>query len=178
MNIKSLVCCGFFAALISVTAWIAVPLAVPFTLQTFGVFCALLMLGGKLGTIAIMVYVLLGAIGLPVFAGFQGGTGVIFSPLGGFILGFVVMGLLYYLITKVCGSKTHTQLIALMVGTLSCHTTCTLWFTLFSDNIDFKSAVTSCVLPFIIPDAIKLWLAFIVSRRIEQANIFTDKKTT
>ena len=171
MNIKSLVRCGFVAALISVTAWIAVPFAVPFTLQTFGVFCALLMLGGKLGTIAIAVYVLLGAIGLPVFAGFQGGTGVIFSPLGGFILGFIVMGLLYYLITKDCGSKTHTQLIALTVGLLLCYTTGTLWFTLFSSNITFKSAVISCVLPFIIPDALKLWLAFILSRIIGQAKI-------
>lgn len=178
MNIKSLVRCGFVAALISVTAWIAVPFAVPFTLQTFGVFCALLLLGGKLATIAISVYVLLGVIGLPVFAGFQGGTGVIFSPLGGFILGFIVMGLLYYFITKVCGDKTHTQLIALTVGLLSCYTTGTLWFTLFSNNTDFKSAVTTCVLPFIVPDAIKLWMAFIVSRRIGRANIFTDKKTT
>lgn len=178
MNIKSLVCCGFVTALISVTAWISIPFAVPFTLQTFGVFCALLMLGGKLGTVAITVYVLLGTIGLPVFAGFQGGTGIIFSQLGGFIIGFIVMGLLYYLITKIFGDKTYIQLVALTIGLLSCYTTGTLWFTLFSNNIDLKSAVMTCVLPFIVPDAIKLWMAFIVSRRIGQADIFTNKKTT
>lgn len=177
MNIKTLVRCGFVAALISVTAWIAVPFAVPFTLQTFGIFCALLMLGGKLGTIAVSVYVLLGTIGLPVFAGFQGGTGVIFSPLGGFIIGFIAMTLVYNLITSAFGEKTHIQLLGLISGLAVCYTAGTIWYTLFS-NTDFMSAVTTCVLPFIIPDAIKLWLAFIVSRRIQQANIFTDKKTT
>lgn len=177
MNIKTLVRCGFAAALISVTAWIAVPFAVPFTLQTFGIFCALLMLGGKLGTIAVSVYVLLGTIGLPVFAGFQGGTGVIFSPLGGFIIGFIAMALVYHLITTVLGEKTHIQLLGLIIGLAVCYTAGTTWYTLFS-NTDFMSAVTTCVLPFIIPDSIKLWLAFVVSRRIQQANIFTDKKTT
>ena len=177
MNIKTLVRCGFVAALISVTAWIAVPFAVPFTLQTFGIFFALLMLGGKLGTIAISVYVLLGAVGLPVFAGFQGGTGVIFSPLGGFIIGFIAMALVYNLITSAFGEKTHIQFLGLIIGLAICYTTGTIWYTLFSST-DFMSAVTACVLPFIIPDSIKLWLAFIVSRRIQQANIFTDKKTT
>jgi len=178
MNIKALVRCGLVAALIAVTAWIAVPFSVPFTLQTFGVFCALLILGGKLGTIAISVYVLLGAVGLPVFAGFQGGTGIIFSQLGGFIIGFIVIGLLYHLITTICGDKIHIQLIALSVGLLACYTTGTMWYAFFSDNTDFRSAVTTCVLPFIAPDVIKLWMAFIVSRRIKSANAFTDKKTT
>ena len=178
MNIKAIVRCGLVSALISVTAWISVPFAVPFTLQTFGIFCALLLLGGKLGTVAIAVYVLLGAVGLPVFAGFQGGTGIIFSQLGGFIFGFIIMGLLYYLITKACGDKVHIQIISLIVGLLACYTTGTMWYMLFSNNNDFASAVTTCVLPFIIPDTIKLWMAFIVSRRLKYANLFTDKKTT
>ena len=64
---------GVMAVLIAVCSWISVPTAVPFTLQTFGVFMAVLVLGGKRGTLAVLVYVLLGAAGLPVFAGFTGG---------------------------------------------------------------------------------------------------------
>lgn len=178
MNIKSLVCCGLFAALISVCAWISVPFAVPFTLQTFGVFCALLILGGKHGTTAIVVYVLLGAIGLPVFAGFQSGTGVLFSHLGGFIIGFILTGLIYLVITCFFGNKPQIQLLGLTVGLLACYATGTVWYTLFTDNTSFRSAFVACVLPFVIPDVIKLWLAFMVSGRIKPAKIFKDKKTT
>ncbi|MBQ7981607.1 MAG: biotin transporter BioY [Oscillospiraceae bacterium] len=173
MNINALVRCGLVSALIAVTSWISVPFAVPFTMQTFGVFCALLILGGKLGTISVTVYVLLGAVGLPVFAGFQGGMGVIFSPLGGFIIGFIVMGGVYFLITKNFGDKSRVQLAALAVGLLTCYISGTVWYIFFSNDTALLTAVTTCVLPFIIPDAIKLWLAFIVSQRIKQA----DKKT-
>ena len=175
MNISSMARCGFAAALISVTAWIALPFAVPFTLQTFGIFCALLILGGKLGTISIAVYIFLGVIGLPVFAGFQGGTGIILSPVGGFIIGFLATGLLYYAITDRFGEKPLIKLTALTVGLLACYASGTVWYVLFNKGIGFQEAFTVCVLPFIIPDGIKLWLAYIVSRRIKYANIFTDK---
>ena len=76
------------AALIAVCAWITVPAAVPFTLQIFGVFCVLGLLGGKRGTVAILVYILLGAVGLPVFSGFNGGMLSRFSDLRENIEGF------------------------------------------------------------------------------------------
>ena len=178
MNIKMLVKCGLISALIAVCAWITVPFAVPFTMQTFGVFCALLILGGKYGTISIAVYVLLGIVGLPVFARFQGGVGIILSPLGGFIIGFILMGLTYLLLTKIYGEKTKVQITALIIGLFICYIAGAVWFSCFKKSIGLITAITTCILPFIIPDAIKLWLAFVVSRRIQQANIFTNKKTT
>ena len=78
MKLKTidLTLCGIFAALLAICAWITIPFAaVPFTLQTFCVFAALGLLGGKRGTIAIAVYLLLGAVGVPVFSGFQGEIG-------------------------------------------------------------------------------------------------------
>ena len=77
INVRSMCYVGVFAALMAVCSWIAVPTAVPFTLQTLGVFLAVGLLGGKLGTAAVVVYVLLGAFGLPVFANFSGGAGVL-----------------------------------------------------------------------------------------------------
>ena len=70
---------AIFAVLMAICSWISIPMSVPFTLQTFGVFLAVGVLGGKRGTLAIVVYVLLGAIGIPVFAGFTGGIGIILS---------------------------------------------------------------------------------------------------
>ena len=65
------------AVLIAVCAWISIPAPVPFTLQTFGIFAALTLLGGRRGCYAVAVYLLLGLVGLPVFAGFQGGIGAL-----------------------------------------------------------------------------------------------------
>ncbi|MBQ8176731.1 MAG: biotin transporter BioY [Oscillospiraceae bacterium] len=169
MNIKNMTHCGLFAALIAVSSWISVPFGVPFTMQTFGIFCALLILGGKPGTISVAAYVLLGAVGLPVFAGFQGGVGVILSPLGGFIVGFIVMGIIYFLITKHFGQQTRVQITALITGLLVCYFMGAGGYSLFS-GADLLTAFKVCTLPFIAPDLIKLWLAAVVAKKVNAAN--------
>jgi biotin transport system substrate-specific component len=87
---RELVYTALFAVLIALCAWISVPTAVPFTLQTFGVFAALTMLGGRRGFFAVLCYVLLGAAGLPVFSGFRGGAGMLFGSTGGYIFVFLL----------------------------------------------------------------------------------------
>ena len=82
-NVLDIVYIGVFAALIAVCAWISIPTTIPFTLQTLGIFTAIGVLGGKRGTVSILVYIILGMIGLPVFAGFNGGIGVLFNATGG-----------------------------------------------------------------------------------------------
>ena len=91
MTTKDMALTAMFAVLIAVCSWISIPLAVPITLQTFGVFCALAVLGGKRGFFAVLVYILLGAAGLPVFAGFKSGIGTLFGSTGGYIVGFLLM---------------------------------------------------------------------------------------
>ena len=91
-----LVLIALFAALMALCAWVTVPYAVPFTMQTFGVFLALLLLGGKRGTICMAVYLLLGAVGLPVFSGFRGGVGALVGSTGGYLVGFIVSALLMW----------------------------------------------------------------------------------
>lgn len=169
MNIKNMAHCGLFAALIAVSSWISVPFGVPFTMQTFGVFYALLTLGGRLGTISVAAYVLLGAVGLPVFAGFQGGIGVILSPLGGFIVGFIVMGLIYFLITRHFGQHGRVQVTALITGLMACYFMGSVGYSLFS-GADLLTSFRICTLPFIVPDLIKLWLAVIVAKKVNAAN--------
>ena len=84
---------AIFPALIAATAWISIPVGIgaPITLQTLFVMLAGIILGSRLGSFSIFVYVLLGAIGLPIFAGMNGGFGVLVGPSGGFLVGFILM---------------------------------------------------------------------------------------
>ena len=162
--------CALFAVLMAVGAWIHIPGPVPFTLQTFSVFAALLMLGGRRGTVAILVYLLLGAVGLPVFAGFQGGLGALLGPTGGYILGFLALGLLYTLVTAKLGNTLWPSLLGSMVGMAACYAFGTAWFVLLysaqTGPMTFSAALGICVLPFLPLDVLKLALAVILSSRV------------
>ena len=159
------------AALIAICSWISIPTAVPFTLQTFAVFAVLSILGGRRGTISVTVYILMGAVGLPVFAGFKGGIGVLFGNTGGYILGFLLTGLIYILFQKLFGQKDLTDIIALILGLIVCYAFGTAWFMhLYLKNtgeVGLMTVLSWCVFPFIIPDLIKLALAFVISRRVK-----------
>ena len=96
MKTFDLIITAFFAVLIAICSWISIPAPVPFTLQTLGVFLALVILGGKRGSCAVFLFILLGAVGIPVFSGFKGGAGVLMGPTGGYIMGFLATGLLYW----------------------------------------------------------------------------------
>ena len=76
-------------SLICISAWITIPGTVPFTLQTFAIFFTLGLLGAKRGMLSILIYILIGMIGLPVFSSFNSGLGVIAGPTGGYIIGFI-----------------------------------------------------------------------------------------
>ena len=86
ISIRDIAYIAVFTALMAVCSWISIPTAIPFTLQTMGVFLAVGLLGGKRGTLAVTAYVLLGAVGAPVFANFSGGLGVLMGQTGGYIL--------------------------------------------------------------------------------------------
>ncbi len=158
------------AALIAVCSWISIPTTVPFTLQTFAVFFVLLALGGRRGTIATVIYVLLGAVGLPVFAGFKGGIGALLGNTGGYILGFILMGLIYMLITKIMGEKTAVTIIALVIGLAVCYAFGTAWFMYVymrdTGAVGVMTVLSWCVIPFLLPDLLKMALAFVISKRV------------
>ena len=127
-SLRDMVLCALFAAILAVSAWLTVPGEVPFTLQTFGVFAALGLLGGKRGTIAIALYLVLGAVGLPVFSGFRGGFGVLLGTTGGYIFGFLLSGLLYWALTALLGNRGWVRLLAMVLGLLLCYAAGTGWF--------------------------------------------------
>ena len=170
-KVLDLVYVAIGAALIAICSWISIPTAVPFTLQTFAVFFVLLALGGERGTLATLVYVLLGAVGVPVFAGFSGGIGVLLGNTGGYIIGFLLTGLIYILFTKFFKKNIVMKVIALVLGLAVCYAFGTAWFIHVymksSGEVGLLTVLGWCVFPFIIPDLLKLALAVVISKRIE-----------
>lgn len=158
------------AALMSVCAWIAIPGPVPITLQTFAVFLTLLLLGGRRGLIAICVYLLLGAVGLPVFTGFRGGMGVLAGATGGYIIGFMMMGVVYRGLED--ESSPVRSAMALVIGLVVCYAFGTIWYTeayaQTSGTVGYGSAFLTCVAPFILPDLVKLALAMTLAKRLKR----------
>lgn len=169
MKAKDICQVSIGTVLISICAWISVPSAVPFTMQTFAVFCVLLILGGRKGTLAIFLYLLMGLAGLPVFSGFMGGPVVLLSVTGGYLIGFILIGSVYWLLSKVTKDLMRNKLLSLIVGLLACYLFGSIWLAINYGGINMLyKAVCIGVFPFIIPDAIKLLLAFYASRIIKR----------
>lgn len=172
LSTQDLTLVAFFAALMAVCAWISVPVPAPlvqFTMQTFGVFAALMTLGGKRGTYAVTAYLLLGAVGAPVFSGFRGGLGVLLGTTGGYILGFFFTALLYWGMTARLGESLPVKLAAGALGMVTYYAFGTAWYLLFyartGSPVGLMTALGYCVFPFVIPDLAKLALALLLARR-------------
>ena len=163
---------GVFTVLIAICSWISIPTLVPFTLQTFAVFLAVSVLGGKRGTLAVVVYVLLGAIGVPVFGEFTGGIGIILRNTGGYIIGFIFSALSMWLIESLFGRKLWVQGIAMVLGLLACYAVGTAWFMFVYMRdvgaVGLSTVLGWCVFPFIIPDAVKIALALMLSKILKK----------
>lgn len=163
---------ALFAVLMTVCAWITIPFPVPFTLQTFALFLALMTLGGQRGLYAVLVYLLMGLTGLPVFSGFQSGLGALLGPGGGYLMGFPAAALLYRQLRPAPYESSRADFLAALAGLLVCYVLGTLWFwgvyAPASGSISPVAALSLCVFPFLIPDLIKLVLAAVLARRLKQ----------
>ena len=172
---------AIFAAILSLLAQISVPIGigVPFTLQTFGVYLICLLSGQRTAFWSVLIYILLGAIGLPVFANFSGGLGVIFGVTGGYIFGFLVASLVIpFLVAKIPASvsgwkKFLFQYVAVLIGVFAVHL-CGMAQFAWVGSMEFFKAV-KILLMFVPVDFIKAALAVfvgsILQRRLQQAGI-------
>ncbi len=172
MKTRKLTLAALFSALMAICAWISVPTgSVSFTLQTLALFLSLLILGGKWSAVTVLVYWSLGAVGLPVFSGFQGGLGTLLGPSGGFLFGFMLTCLAYGMVTHLLGKGLFAKLLGLFLGLLLCYLTGWLWYCRFAPVSFFLWS-----LPFLLPDMIKLVLALFLSRRI--SSVISPSKRT
>lgn len=173
MKTKDMVCIAVFAVIIAICSWISIPATVPFTLQTFGVFLTVGVLGGKRGSLSVLIYLLLGAIGVPVFAGFSGGVGSILGSTGGYIIGFLFSALVMWFMEHFLGKKTWVLALSMLLGLLVCYVFGTAWFMIVYANqsgaVGLWTALGWCVFPFIIPDLLKIAVALVVCKRLAKA---------
>ena len=166
------------AALITICSWISLQIGpVPVTLQTLAVLAVLLTTGGRRGTIAVAVYLALGAIGVPVFSGFKGGPAAFAGPTGGFLLGFLAAALVYWLLEKLVFARLMTTqkkkiifgFVISVIFELVMYTVGVIWFmTVYAAQTGPVGLVTVlgwCVIPFIIPDLVKIVAAVVISSR-------------
>ncbi len=167
--------CGLCTAIIAICSWIQIPTAVPFTLQTFGVFVTLGLLGGKLGTISVLAYIILGTCGLPVFAGFSSGMGVIIGTTGGYLFGFIAIALVMWLSEKLCGENYNNPVISvtsMIAGLLIMYAIGTAWFMMVylknTGSIGLGQVISWCVIPFIIPDILKILCASVIIKGVKK----------
>ena len=163
LNVRKMVLASLFASLMAICAWISLPVPpVAVTLQTFGVLLTLGVLGGKWGSVSILLYLALGIVGIPVFSGFRGGVSALLDATGGFLWGFAAGGLVYWLTEKL------GKLPAFVLCQLVCYACGCLWFSVWAGGVGMVSAAMTCVVPYLIPDGIKLWLACRLSARIKK----------
>lgn len=171
MKAKNMALCGLFTAILALCAWLSVPMGdLVITLQTFGIFLTLGLLGGKRGSITICVYLLLGAVGAPVFSGFRGGLGALLGTTGGYIFGFMLTALIYWIITSVKDNPL-TRLLAMIFGMLLCYSCGSWWYMtryLSGGQLTLGLVLMKCVIPYLIPDAIKLTLAWILTGKLKR----------
>lgn len=175
LRTQDLTLIAVFSTLMAACAWIAVPVPAPFvqfTMQTFAIFAALLVLGGRRGTYTVTVYLLLGAVGVPVFSGFRGGFGVLLGTTGGYLLGFFFQALLYWLITAKLGEGVPVKIAASVLGMAVYYAFGTAWYLILyartGSPVGLMTALGYCVIPFIVPDLVKLALAVLLSHRVEK----------
>ena len=161
---------ALFTALITICSWISVPMTIPFTMQTFAIFMAVGLLGTKRGTLSLIVYILLGMIGVPVFAGFNSGIGVLMGNTGGYIIGFIFSALITGTIIDKFGKKAWVMALAMVGGLIVCYVFGTAWFMYFyaktSGAVGVITALGWCVFPYVIPDLVKIALALIIVKRV------------
>ena len=169
---KDLVYIAIFAALLAICSWISIDTVVPFTLQTFGVFLTCGLLGGRRGTLAILLYLLMAAVGIPVLAGFTGGLGILLGVTGGYVIGFVLAALLIWGIERFFGDRLWLLGIGMVVGMIVCYFFGTVWYMVVYTRTDGPLSVLTalgwCVFPFLIPDAVKIALALALTARLRR----------
>lgn len=166
-------------AFIVICSWLTVPGGVPYTMQSFAVFTVAALWGGRCGFFAVLTYILLGAVGIPVFSGMRGGIGILFGETGGYLFGFLAGSF-------VCGyicqkKKSITAMVGAMLLCLSlCYFFGCLWiYALFLKKQEFQGIfviIGRFVLPFLIPDLIKLILSVGVVRALERRKAFSFRK--
>ncbi|MGD7044476.1 biotin transporter BioY [Jeotgalibacillus proteolyticus] len=174
-RLRMLINCGIFAAITAILAQVEIPLPlIPISGQTLAVGLAATILGSRYGAITMVVYMLIGMAGLPVFAGFSGGAHVMVGPTAGYIVGFIAAAYATGLILEKTSFTLKMAIVANLAGmvvTLACGT---IWLKILFD-MNWTAALAAGVYPFLAVGVIKAllaaWIGITVRQRLMQAKL-------
>ena len=163
---------GLSVALITVCSWISIPLTIPITLQTLGVCLVCGLFGAKRGVLSTIIYLILGTVGIPVFAQFTCGLGIITGPSGGYLIGFILTAVIVGVTSDKFSEKRWTVPIAMIIGILACYAVGTVWFSVVYSKSNKPASLLTilgwCVFPFIPFDAMKIAVAALLTRKLKK----------
>lgn len=156
MKAQKIALTGILAAIICLAAPFSLPIgAIPISLATFAIYIAACTVNFKISTCAVIIYILLGAAGLPVFSAFRGGFHIIAGVTGGYILGYIPCAIIIGLLVGRFENKKWIYPLSMILGSSACWLIGTLWYMIQTES-SFVSALAVCVVPFIIGDIIKI----------------------
>ena len=176
-SVKTMVAAAMFAALTAVCSQIAIPLpwGVPLNLATLSVFLSGALLGAKWGFVSQLVFVLTGAVGVPVFSGFRGGLGALTGPTGGYLLGYLLAALLVGLLVQLRPHSKWMLPVSMVCGLAVCYALGTAWFMMLT-HTGLLAALSKCVLFYLPGDAAKIAAASLITARIGALNLQNTAK--
>ncbi|MDD4849487.1 MAG: biotin transporter BioY [Gemmiger sp.] len=153
---------ALMAAVLCVLAPLSLPVGpVPISLGTLAIYLAAYLLGARLSALSVLIYLVLGSVGLPVFAGYVGGLEKLVGPTGGYLIGFLFMALFAGLVIEKGGNRPAAAVLGMVLGTAVCYLCGTVWFVVVM-QCDIWYALTACVFPFLLGDAAKIAVATLV----------------
>ncbi len=169
LPLKGMVYASLFGAATAAASYVSIPLPpVPITLQTFVLFISAGLLGPRLGVLSQFIYILLGVMGMPVFAGGKAGLGVVFGPTGGYLLGFVAAALVIGLIVRLRNRPGFPwHVLAMTLGTLVVYLLGVVQLSLTA-RLSLEKAIAVGAIPFLPGDALKIVAAAMLTTRMKQ----------
>ena len=165
---KQMVLIALMTAVTCVLGPLSIPLPfspVPISLTNFAIFLAIFVLGMRSGTISFIIYLLLGAIGVPVFSSFRGGLQVLAGPTGGYLIGFIFLALIMGFALDHFDRKLVPTIIGMIIGMAVCYAFGTVWLAKLL-SLSFKEGLMMGVIPYLAGDAAKIIIAAIVGPKL------------
>ena len=165
---KQMVLIALMTAVTCVLGPLSIPLPFspgPISLTNFAIFLAIFVLGMKSGTISFIIYLLLGAVGVPVFSSFRGGFQVLAGPTGGYLIGFIFLALIMGFALDHFDRKLVPTIIGMIIGMAVCYAFGTVWLAKLL-SLSFKEGLMMGVIPYLPGDAAKIIIAAIVGPKL------------
>ena len=169
-KVKSMTYIGLITALICVVAPLTVPLPfspVPISFANLIIYLCTVIVGTKKGTISVLLYILIGAVGVPVYSGYNAGLQRIVGPTGGYLLGFIACAVFTGLFAEKFENRIYMYAVGMVIGTAVCYIMGTVWLS-YSNSLTFMQALCAGVVPFVPGDAVKIVIAALAGYKMRK----------